>query len=29
MPLSIRTFDCPACGISLDRDFNASINILN
>jgi putative transposase len=29
MPLSIRTFDCPACGISLDRDWNASINILN
>lgn len=29
MPLSIRTFDCPACGRSLDRDFNASINILN
>ena len=29
MPLSIRTFDCPACGISLDRDWNASLNILN
>jgi len=29
MLLSVRTFDCPACGISLDRDFNASINILN
>ncbi|MEG4322263.1 MULTISPECIES: RNA-guided endonuclease TnpB family protein [unclassified Microcoleus] len=29
MPLSIRTFDCPVCGISLDRDFNASLNILN
>jgi putative transposase len=29
MPLSVRTFDCPACGISLDRDFNASLNILN
>ncbi|MEG4031123.1 MULTISPECIES: RNA-guided endonuclease TnpB family protein [unclassified Microcoleus] len=29
MPLSIRTFDCPVCGISLDRDWNASINILN
>ena len=29
MPLSIRTFDCPACGISLDRDGNASLNILN
>ena len=29
MPLSVRTFDCPACGISLERDFNASVNILN
>ena len=29
MPLSVRTFDCPACGISLDRDWNASLNILN
>ncbi|MEG4529961.1 RNA-guided endonuclease TnpB family protein [Microcoleus sp. D2_18a_D3] len=29
MPLSVRTCDCPACGISLDRDFNASLNILN
>ncbi len=29
MPLSIRTFDCPACGISLDGDWNASLNILN
>jgi putative transposase len=29
MPLSIRTFDCPVCGRSLDRDWNASINILN
>ncbi|MEG4853952.1 RNA-guided endonuclease TnpB family protein [Microcoleus sp. B5-D4] len=29
MPLSIRTFDCPVCGISLDRDWNASLNILN
>ena len=29
MPLSVRTFDCPACGRSLDRDFNASLNILN
>ena len=28
-PLSVRTFDCPACGISLDRDFNACVNILN
>ncbi|MEZ2247131.1 zinc ribbon domain-containing protein [Microcoleus sp.] len=29
MPLSIRTYDCPACGLSLDRDLNASLNILN
>ncbi|MEG4838769.1 transposase [Microcoleus sp. B9-D4] len=29
MPLSVRTFDCHACGISLDRDLNASLNILN
>ncbi|MCC3592227.1 RNA-guided endonuclease InsQ/TnpB family protein [Microcoleus sp. PH2017_28_MFU_U_A] len=29
MPLSIRTFDCPVCGRYLDRDWNASINILN
>jgi len=29
MPLSLRTFDCPVCGRSLDRDWNASINILN
>ncbi|WP_445171277.1 zinc ribbon domain-containing protein [Microcoleus sp.] len=24
----IRTYDCPSCGISIDRDLNASINIL-
>jgi IS605 OrfB family transposase len=29
MPLSIRTYDCPACGVSIDRDLNASLNILN
>ena len=29
LPLSVRTFDCPACGRSLDRDLNASLNILN
>jgi len=29
MPLSLRIFDCPVCGISLDRDLNASLNILN
>jgi putative transposase len=29
MPLSLRTFDCPTCGRCLERDFNASLNILN
>lgn len=29
MPLSKRVFDCPGCGISIDRDLNASINIRN
>jgi putative transposase len=29
MPLSKRTFECPDCGLSMDRDFNASINIRN
>jgi len=29
MPLNLRTYNCPACGISIDRDLNASINILN
>jgi len=28
MPLSERTFTCPCCGIILDRDYNASLNIL-
>ncbi|MCU0547116.1 MAG: transposase [Oscillatoriaceae cyanobacterium Prado104] len=27
--LSIRTYDRPACGMSIDRDLNASLNILN
>ena len=27
MPLSKRQYDCPYCKISIDRDFNASINI--
>lgn len=29
MPLSKRVFNCPDCGISIDRDLNASINIRN
>jgi len=29
MPLSVRTYDCPGCGLSIDRDLNASLNILN
>ncbi len=28
MPLSIRVFDCPCCHLHLDRDLNASYNIL-
>ncbi len=28
-PLRIRTFDCPHCGETHDRDVNAAINILN
>jgi len=27
MPLSIREFDCKACGLKLDRDINAAINL--
>jgi putative transposase len=29
MPLQVRIYDCPTCGLSIDRDFNASLNILN
>jgi len=29
MPLSKRIFNCPDCGVSIDRDLNASINIKN
>lgn len=28
MPLSERVFTCPCCGILLDRDYNAALNIL-
>ncbi|MEM1171915.1 MAG: RNA-guided endonuclease TnpB family protein [Cyanobacteria bacterium P01_H01_bin.35] len=29
MPLHLRTYDCPECGLSIDRDLNASINLRN
>ncbi len=29
MPLNVRTYDCPDCGLSIDRDLNASINLRN
>jgi putative transposase len=27
LPLSVRTFHCPACGLQLDRDLNAATNL--
>ena len=27
--LSVRTYICEECGLEIDRDYNASINILN
>lgn len=27
--LSVRTYICQKCGLEIDRDYNASINILN
>ncbi|MGB8688461.1 MAG: RNA-guided endonuclease TnpB family protein [Microcoleus sp.] len=29
MPLAERIYNCPACGVLIDRDLNASLNILN
>jgi len=29
MPLSKRTFECESCGVSMDRDFNAAVNLYN
>ena len=28
MPLSVRVYECPSCGLILDRDHNGSYNIL-
>jgi len=29
MPLSVRTYKCPNCGLVMDRDCNSAINILH
>jgi putative transposase len=29
MPLSVRVYECEQCGLVLDRDHNASLNILH
>lgn len=29
MPLDVRTYECPECGMVMDRDLNAAINIRN
>lgn len=29
LPLSQRVFKCPKCGLKIDRDYNAAINILH
>lgn len=29
MPLDVRVYECPKCGMKIDRDLNAAINIRN
>lgn len=29
MPLNVRIYECPECGMAIDRDLNAAINIRN
>jgi putative transposase len=29
LPLATRVYDCPTCGLSIDRDLNAAINLSN
>ena len=29
MPLDVRVYKCPKCGMKIDRDLNAAINIRN
>ncbi|NES65370.1 MAG: IS200/IS605 family element transposase accessory protein TnpB [Okeania sp. SIO2D1] len=29
MPLSVRTYECSACGLTADRDLNAAVNLEN
>ena len=29
MPLDVRVYECPICGMVMDRDLNAAINIRN